>query len=835
MMNGKKAVTLSVCLTAFTVFAQNSVMGSGTGAVPETATPYIPRQAWSIGLDQVPDVVARPEKPGLRDCGPYQGAPLGGFGTGGIGRNYRGSFGRWTIKSGAMKEFCLPANMFSVRVQFDGEKPCAMALHPGYPRLRPDRRGKSGGLDSWNWDYSGKGATYRALYPKSWYHYPANEELPVELSCEQFSPVLPGQYRETSLPVGVFNWTVTNPNDRPVEVSLMFSFANMVGWFNDFDTGQPLQKNSGNCNRIVNTGDCSGIVMERENNGLPLREGDGQICIATSPSADRKITMRSTFPANKDGEEIWQDFVDDGNLTDTPGYRAIPGDELAGALCVKVRIAPKGTVSVPMALSWDLPLICFGNGREHWRQYTRYFDRSGRNAIAIADEALYQFPEWSRAVDRWHRSVIRQNPGMSDSFFSLLFNESYLSVEGLTVWTDGTRDNPGKNPFFGVIECPDYAYYCTFDLWTYGSFLFLYYWPELEKNVIRNYAAGVFREDHYLQRCLASGLLYPANVAGAVPHDLGSPNADPPFTINNYTYQNPNKWKDLNCQFVLTLYRDVTFLNDDQLLHETWPAVKAALQYLRKFDTDHDGLIENDGTPDQTMDNIPMKGPSSYCSGLWLGAVNAAVKMAERTGDIDFVKEWQPIASAAGKSFEEKLWTGTNYRLDTEGDSPDALFIDELFGIWYARMCGLTDLVPEEHYRAHLAKVYERNFAVRPNRVGAVNISGWKSPSSDDGEDNNFATRDSQRTEVLYGLNLSFTGQLLDAGLKAQADTLIDTLYSTVYGKFGLWFQSPAALTEDGRFRAIINFRPLIIWALAKSPDPAGIPPTGENFPKIRN
>ncbi|MGE4488850.1 MAG: GH116 family glycosyl hydrolase [Kiritimatiellales bacterium] len=789
----------------------------------KNAIATIPSQAWSIGLGDQPEVLTRPARAGLHDSGPYQGAPLGGFGTGGIGRSYQGAFNRWTVKTGAVKDFCLPVNLFSVRTKFDGEDAVATALHPGYPRQHPGDDSGQSDLSAWNWSYSGQGAAYHALYPKAWYHYPQSDELAVELLCEQFSPILPGRYRETGLPVGVFDWTVRNPHDRAVDVSLMFSFTNMVGWFCDFSRIKPHAKSGGNCNRLVETKGGCGIVMERAESDLPLQEGLGQFCIMTRSEEGMTVTRRVAFQSSvTDGRDIWTDFLEDGCLNDRPGYRGVPEADMAGAICVKVRLEPGESRSVPMVLSWDLPLIRFGKGREHWRQYTKHFGRTGQNAAAIAEEALKKFPEWSQEIDRWHQDVFRDNPGMPDSFFPILFNESYMAVDGLTVWTDGTRDRPGEDSIFAVIECPDYPYYCTLDLWIYGSFLFMRYWPELEKNVIRRLADGVFREDEYFRTCMSRGHLFKSNISGAAPHDLGDPNDDPVFTINNYSWQEANKWKDLNCQLILNIYRDVVFLDDDALLKETWPAVKAALEYLKGFDTDHDGLIENDGTPDQTMDNIPMKGPSCYCGGLWLGAISAAVKMAGRIRDHEFLEKWEPMADTARRSFEEKLWTGTHYRLDADGDSPEALFADGMFGIWFSRLCGLADLIPDEHYREHLRKVYHRNFYDANRELGAVNITGWQQASQ--AGESNFNTDECQRGEVLYGLNLSLAGQLRDAGLAAESDELLDCLYRTVYGKFGLWFRSPAAWTRDARFRAVFNLRPLIIWAMVKGNSIANAP-----------
>jgi non-lysosomal glucosylceramidase len=52
-----------------------------------------------------------------------------------------------------------------------------------------------------------------------------------ELTCEQFSPILPGNYQQTSYPVAIFEWTAHNPTDQPITVSIMLTWENIVGWF----------------------------------------------------------------------------------------------------------------------------------------------------------------------------------------------------------------------------------------------------------------------------------------------------------------------------------------------------------------------------------------------------------------------------------------------------------------------------------------------------------------------------------------------------------------------------------------------------------------------------
>ena len=76
------------------------------------------------------------------------------------------------------------------------------------------------------------------LFPKAWFVYEWNA-LPVHTTQKQFSPVIPANYRESSYPVGVFEWTVENPTDEPLALGLMFSWQNLVGhdWDKDLSGG----------------------------------------------------------------------------------------------------------------------------------------------------------------------------------------------------------------------------------------------------------------------------------------------------------------------------------------------------------------------------------------------------------------------------------------------------------------------------------------------------------------------------------------------------------------------------------------------------------------------
>ncbi len=391
----------------------------------ETLT--IPPAAWSRRMNEQLAEPGKPVSSHIHDGGHLQGLPLGGFGTGGIGRDYYGGFSRWTVKAGCVKQFCEPANFFAVHQAVEGESGVARVL---YPDSAPDAVHGKPGFDGWRCDYPAAKASYHALFPKAWYVYDALPDMPVSMVCEQFSPVIPGDYRSTSLPVGVFVWHLRNTGDRPVSVSLLFSHANMVGWFNDFSGGRPsANRGSGIFNRAIDKPladsvggeSLAGIVFDRQHAGAIPPEGDGQICIATRREAGVQVTRHVGY--QPPGEQVWRRFSADGRLDDeTPSPHFVGRTDLAGALAASTTLQPGECRDIPFVLAWDLPVIEFGSGRRHFRQYVKHVGGDGRNAGALAAEALEHHAEWSRQIDAWHQETTTRSD-RPDWYYTMLFNE----------------------------------------------------------------------------------------------------------------------------------------------------------------------------------------------------------------------------------------------------------------------------------------------------------------------------------------------------------------------------------------------------------------------------
>lgn len=246
---------------------------------------------------------------------------------------------------------------------------------------------------------------------------------------------------------------------------------------------------------------------------------------------------------------------------------------------------------------------------------------------------------------------------------------TYLLLEG--------EENVGQ---FLYLEGSEYHMFNTYDVHFYSSFPLLMLFPKLELSIQRDFAMGVLMHDPEKFKPIF-GHKAPRKVFGAVPHDLGQ--NDPWFEINSYNLHDPNRWKDLNPKFVLQVYRDVVATGDRSFAHAVWPSVYIAMAYMDQFDRDGDGMIENDGGPDQTYDMWSATGVSAYTGGIWVAALQAASALARLVGD-EASEEYFWNRYLKAKSVYSKLWNGSYFNYDSSGVENSAIHADQLAGQWYA-------------------------------------------------------------------------------------------------------------------------------------------------------
>ncbi len=763
----------------------------------------IPDAAWSVPCHQTHPNPGKPnhDKPEIVDP-PFHGAPIGGFGAGTIGRTYRGDFARWHLHTGRHTYRSLPACAQAIAIRQGASCLDAFALGP-----TPDGNALS------SWTFVTRGIHYHALYPFAWFEGSAARSA-VRWRLTQFSPILPNCYRETSLPVAVFRWHLHNATDDPVTVTLLFSWENG----SIVSPGEPLE--SGVLHRV--TSNDPGVLWMGRSGVDPKTDEDGAFAISSDGGDSFHLPI---FDPEGSGEEVWQALMD-GRMAEYP-ERFTPGwGRSAGALGVNVELAGGESREAAFSLAWHFPVTRFGSGRGWYRRYTRFYGRgTGRGepddpACRLAIDALAARDEWEREIRTWQAPILEhRSPALAGS----LFNSLYILADGGSAWENGDVEDdtkrtrvphiPGSRKVgrFSVLECFTYPYYATLDVRFYGAFPLLFFWPELERQVLLQYAEAAALTDEQNREMVHVQETARRKLAGTVPHDLGSPNEDPWGKVNAYDDIDPNRWKDLGPKFVLLAARYLSHVGweDRGFLRGVWPAVRSAMAHLSSQDRNDDGLPEHEGIPDQTFDKWPMTGASAYTAGLTIAALNAAAEIATWCGDQGAAKRYTNWRRKAVRTRAKKLWTGAGFKYDCSPEGSGTVMAAQLVGDWAGTIAGLPQALGKNETRGTLEKIWE---------ACAIEVDGklWGLANGGATGEND-PPKNRHAREVWPGVNYAVASHLVLAGLHDKALTLIDALARVIQNDRPYVFTTPEAWDANGNYRGMMYFRPLTIWAVEEA------------------
>uniref|UniRef100_H3AXX8 Non-lysosomal glucosylceramidase n=1 Tax=Latimeria chalumnae TaxID=7897 RepID=H3AXX8_LATCH len=743
------------------------------------------------------------------------GAPLGGFGGGTITRGWRGEFCRWQLNPGMYHYKSVITDQFTVCVRKNGQTIFQQVLSMERPHK----------LQSWNWGFCGTYAFYHALYPRAWSVY----ELPgqgLTLTCRQISPIIPHDYKDTSLPVGVFVWSIENQNTEELDVSIMFTLRNGMGTKED--------EKGGHWNEPFH--------LEKEGEevaGILLHH-----CIPVNPytmaiSARAKdgvaVSHYTAFDPSGMGLEVWRDLMQDGRL-DSPagkGPKTHKGRKTAAAVAATCTVPGKGQNTLEFCLAWDMPTIYFGaREKQHLRRYARFFGSRGDAAPALCHYALTCFEDWERRIEEWQHPILN-NRDLPSWYKSALFNELYFLSDGGTVWvevpddtdiTGGIRSKEGGLPAlptvlkefgrFAYLEGQEYRMYNTYDVHFYASFALIMLWPQLELSLQYDIAAAVVKEDTTQRVHLMSGRMSQVNSKNVVPHDIGDPEDEPWERVNAYLIHDTADWKDLNLKFVLQVYRDYHLTHDDLYLQDMWPVCQAVMESELKFDTDGDGLIENSGYADQTYDGWAVTGPRialgkcPLCSVSLLSLRSGAPRCWSCLSRWFIVRLGWSLLMLTGSLC---LISGKYYNYDNSGKCySNSVMSDQCAGQWFLRACDLGDgefeAFPKSHILSALKTIYDLNVMSFANgTMGAVN--GMRPDGHPD-------TSSVQSDEVWIGVVYGLAATMIQEGMMKEGFKTAEGCYRTVWERLGMAFQTPEAYCQKNIFRSLAYMRPLSVWSM---------------------
>ncbi len=514
---------------------------------------------------------------------------------------------------------------------------------------------------------------YEFLYPLSYTHYREETQRCV-VKKVHITSMCPGNERLCSMPAYMTNFIVTNPTNQAVDATFILSVENFIGYdlvktrsgVQDaslhfqrsfkHQKGKTYSETSGS-RRI------RGLIFHQDDDA-PTGDIRGELCfaLATDEGDGILVTGKPNYFVGSESNVV-EAGIATGKIHDANDDAvSFSGKEsLCGALCASMRVMPGETKSFSVVTVMDFPHVELGNYQAH-KKYTTFFPDAKDRSRAIAKylfanrERIY-VSEWAWRESMHEKQTLDTgaiDPRVSGMLRQLLVDHISFLAES-SVWDAGDR--------FRVRECVDYPFFNSLDVYFYGSFGLLKLLPQIDNRVVREFAATILREDlrpklfgsfvRFHDERISKSLRGVRKVMGSTPHDMGTPfDAD----ANAYSWKDVTAWVDLAPKFVLLVYRNFLVTRDFTLLQECWPAVVAALDYVRRSFIDEEADLPVSSGYANTFDNLRGDGICIYPASLWVAGLHAAAAIADLLGEKSQAMAYADAAARGRSRLIAALW-----------------------------------------------------------------------------------------------------------------------------------------------------------------------------------
>jgi len=169
---------------------------------------------------------------------------------------------------------------------------------------------------------------------------------------------------------------------------------------------------------------------------------------------------------------------------------------------------------------------------------------------------------------------------------------------------------------------------------------------------------------------------------------------------------------DGQCGRILGTYREHQMTADNAFLKRMWPKIKKAIEYMIQHDGDDDGIVE--GSQPNTLD-AAWFGKISFLVSLYLAALRAGEAMGIEVGDDDFAQRCRDIAKRGSQRILG-LYNGEYFYQIEDPNHLNAIgigkgcYIDQVFGQSWAFQVGLGRLFDEQKIKSALRALWKYNF-----------------------------------------------------------------------------------------------------------------------------
>jgi len=640
--------------------------------------------------------------------------PIGGIGTGTISLGGRGNLRDFEVMNHPSKGTVWPFTFFALWAEKDGSESVARVLEGRVPP--PYRSGFGEPQQQLQGLPRFREAAFTGMYPLAILKL-SDQDVPVKPSLKAWNPLIPLNVKDSALPVAIFEWSFRNPSTKPVRISLAASISNPITARDE--TGGRTSAGSLNAYRAAHA--VRGIFLTHPK-ADPKSPETGTIALVTTCN---DIDVQTHWYRGGWWDKyhlFWDDFSSDGRIGSLFENEPTSGIPDVSSLVLHAVIPPRGSVTMPILITWLFPRMANPWPPEGVREpepLETYAGTQFGDAWAVAEYVVSNLSRLREETELWRKNMFDSTlpahviDAVTSQVAVMRSPTCFLLSDGSFYGWEGCRDNAGC--------CPGN---CT-HVWNYEqavAFLF----PQLERTM---------RETEFLYNTRDTGHM---GFRTRLPRGSAIAEFKP--------------CADGQMGTIIQAFRDWRLSGDDDFLKKIWPKVKLALEYAwtmtkdkmsappsgtdRSYDSlwdpDRDGVME--GEQHNTYD-IEFFGPNTMCTAMYLGALRACEEIARYFGENEKAEEYRAIYECGRAKVEDELWNGEYYiqrvmvadgvvvpehlkippalsgsDLDIKYQYGDGCLSDQLLGQWAAHIAGLGYLLDPQRVRTAIKSVFDNNF-----------------------------------------------------------------------------------------------------------------------------
>jgi len=531
-----------------------------------------------------------------------------------------------------------------------------------------------------------------------------DDDIPLEIKLTGWSPFIPTDADNSSLPVGGIEYSFKNNSTSIVEAVFSYNSRNFMSQINGL-------------NKIKT---CSNGFILSEEGVNDKRETKGDFAIFTNEPGT--IIDHCWFRGGWfDPVTITWETIIKGETRQRDSVESVaPG----ASLFIPIKLNPGETRVIKLMMAWYVPDTSLNYGKDPAKKDAE----SCTEANCSCKDPYYK--PWYSAKFKSIEDVINYWKTNYDDLRgkSVLFKDSFYKSTLPAEITEAIAANLGilKSPT--VLRQPDGKLWswegcgdnsgccagsCT-HVWNYAQAI-PHLFPKLERSLRETeFFPSQDKKGHQTFRSALPIRLVATDFYAASDGQLGG---------------------------IMKMYRDWRISADSQWLKKLYPKVAESMDYcIRTWDPRSTGTLEE---PHHNTYDIEFWGPDGMCTGFYLGALMAISEMGKFLGEN--VQKYQSLYEKGRKTLETELYDGEYFiqKIQWKGlNAPDPVaaskgawnsdyseearellqkegpkyqygkgcLSDGVLGVWIAEMCGLKDIVDPVKVASHLVSVYKYNF-----------------------------------------------------------------------------------------------------------------------------